>query len=592
MSETSATMSNSQFVKTYQADLVENYTTMATLTLIGYEFVITFRYEYEFIWQRRWSGATWIFLANRCNSFSIQYLIRVLAALPMTITAAFSALRVFALLDRAYGAAALTFALGLVSVALDLYQQTRAVTYYVDDPVLGPSCYENYRTTPATYIHSKKSSDSMKIVLTYLLVEIINVSTAIAADLLAIVITWIKTHRRVRQASSAGIEPWFESPNPITIINIMLPNIMLSRFLINLRRIESSEPSSAARFSRFSPVNFLIPSISSVIGNLGEPLADGEEGVDDGEDIDIETYEDGSHAIFDSRVDERTADVLGAHTSGVEEVRAALNLPSSSLSNSLTQICGIDKALLPTQDDRSDESAGSLLSQILTATVVFMYSHSHYATVAEFESQIFLFRATENETECKTLSASRATLWRDIATRSTVSFLTTIEFSARQYVDRQGRIPLLCDSTRGGEQKAGTEAKEKKRRAATRENRQDGPRCALHAVVTNRPENLKRQTTPYTALHACTISHHLRSRWHMSRRDTRQTYFPLTATPTSGIRDDIARYPNLCAVSRPDLTRPAPVDAHLDAAGKLALQILLGSLVAQDAESEAPALAP
>lgn len=47
---------------------------MSAVAVLCYELLITFRYEYEFVWHRRWSGVTWLFLSNR-------YLILVLVVL-------------------------------------------------------------------------------------------------------------------------------------------------------------------------------------------------------------------------------------------------------------------------------------------------------------------------------------------------------------------------------------------------------------------------------------------------------------------------------------------------------------------------------
>lgn len=52
------------------------------------------------------------------------------------------------------------------------------------------------------------------------------------------------------------------------------PPIMLSRFLINLRRVDSPQTTSFANESPsgFSVPNFRIPTMDDVVGNLGEPL--------------------------------------------------------------------------------------------------------------------------------------------------------------------------------------------------------------------------------------------------------------------------------------------------------------------------------
>lgn len=52
------------------------------------------------------------------------------------------------------------------------------------------------------------------------------------------------------------------------------PPIMLSRFLINLRQVDSPHNSSFSNgnLSRFSVPNFRMPTMDNVVGNLGELL--------------------------------------------------------------------------------------------------------------------------------------------------------------------------------------------------------------------------------------------------------------------------------------------------------------------------------
>ncbi|KAJ3556414.1 hypothetical protein NM688_g2043 [Phlebia brevispora] len=363
--------------------LISSYFTTALLAIVCYEFIITFRHEYELVWQKKWTGATWMFLANRylmlasviidkspysarfyvvnlidsdpihvsrCYNFPLQNFLTVLAELPLAIvagmplklctsddspsaTTAFSALRVFALLGRAYVLAAFTFALSLVVVAVNLYQAGYATYYYVDDPILGSSCYYNFN-----------GSDSIAF---HLAGEI----GTIAADVIAITITWIKTYRHVREAASIGVNaslsatllrygslyfivlfginlldglialsPSLTLLGPVNTFTTILPNIILSRFLISLRQINPPGPSSTARFSHFSVPNFHIPSVPSVIGNLGEPLADGEEDLDD-ENIDSELCKAGFGVISGSQRDAGLLGVADIDVSGIEEVR-------------------------------------------------------------------------------------------------------------------------------------------------------------------------------------------------------------------------------------------------------------------------------
>lgn len=62
-----------------------------------------------------------------------------------------------------------------------------------------------------------------------------------------------------------------------------LPPVLLSRFIINLRQVDSpgTNPSVNQRSSRFSIPNFHMPNMDDVVGNLGQPLDFAEYRMDD-----------------------------------------------------------------------------------------------------------------------------------------------------------------------------------------------------------------------------------------------------------------------------------------------------------------------
>ncbi|KAJ3528793.1 hypothetical protein NM688_g7946 [Phlebia brevispora] len=348
----STTTPDAEVISAYQQNLIYNYSAIASLTIVCYEFLATFRHEYELVWKRRWTGATWLFLANRCYNYPFGYFLAVLDSIPTITIALFSALRVFALLGRTYILAVFTFALGLVPVAFNFYQISRATFYYVDDPVLGSSCYINYLISTSVVFDGKNYSVHTIMVLTHLTETLASLLSTIAADVIAITITWIKTYRHVREASSAGanvdfgaallqygslffivlfivnlidalilLAPSLQSADTVAAFTDVLPNIVLSRFLINLRQINAQESGSAARFSQFSPPNFRMPSISSIVGNLGEPLADNEDDFEDDEDhVVAEVYEDGTHAAVNSGEEVEMADVMDIGRGVIEQV--------------------------------------------------------------------------------------------------------------------------------------------------------------------------------------------------------------------------------------------------------------------------------
>ncbi|KAJ3540632.1 hypothetical protein NM688_g6200 [Phlebia brevispora] len=300
---------DSVIIDAYQSHLVTNYTIFAALTIVCYESIITFQDEQKFIWRRKWTIATWLFLANRYLLLAgiIAQAMPYSAEMPqplfdevcecavfdLNFDPAFSALRVFALLGRAYVIAISVFVIGLGSVAIDFYQDTQLTYYYVDDPATLCRCH-----------HSSTLASILCIV---------------TADIIVLVTTCFKTYRHVREAASIGmrvgfgatllqygvlhlailcavglvdvlitLNPSFQWGNPITTISSVFPNIVISRFLIGLREIDNPGTSDAARFSRFSAPNFRVPTLPSIVGNLGEPLTVGEEIPNNEEVVDVE----------------------------------------------------------------------------------------------------------------------------------------------------------------------------------------------------------------------------------------------------------------------------------------------------------------
>ncbi|KAJ3553152.1 hypothetical protein NM688_g3769 [Phlebia brevispora] len=323
----------SVIVAAYKSDLVVNNCINAALTFVTYEFLITSGYEYEFLWRRKWTAATWLFVTNRylllasiivqivpftpqvnvcshekcliinglkgvrCQNFSLQMFIQFLINVPLVISALFSALRVFAILDRAYAAAGCVLLLGLTPLAVILYQASQNTTVYVHDP-----CF-------------------------IVRMGLVSILATITVDVAAIIATWVKTYRQVREASSIGMSvsisamllrygtlyflvlcivnlaqlliyviPSIQSANPINIFT----NMQVSSF--SIPPLSSRESSDTARFSDFSVPNFRVPTLPDVLGNLGEPLADDnlvfdvpdQEGTRPSEDASTETMDTGN----------------------------------------------------------------------------------------------------------------------------------------------------------------------------------------------------------------------------------------------------------------------------------------------------------
>lgn len=89
-----------------------------------------------------------------------------------------------------------------------------------------------------------------------------------------------------------------------------LPNILLSRFIINLRHAGSPAANSTANqhASRFSIPNLRMPTMDEVVGNLGEPLDFVEYRVEDDSDdaqidhLDSDSEQQGARTASYSKV--------------------------------------------------------------------------------------------------------------------------------------------------------------------------------------------------------------------------------------------------------------------------------------------------
>ncbi|KAJ3556554.1 hypothetical protein NM688_g1966 [Phlebia brevispora] len=272
------------------ASTINRYTAGIAITLASYEYILLFREEVDFLLKHKQSGVTWVFLANRyimmaqclmmivpsnresrcsaksyvegtdicdrCTNRPLFDAVTAIGLLPAAITAIFGALRVFALLDRAYIMAILTLTLGLVPVVTNFYFLGKTTLVVVEDLVLGLSCYADYSISDAATLYIMTPSLGLATRL-----------SVVIADLIIIAVTWRQTHQHLRQIMdseaprSVGATvlqdgsvyfiallvlnviqllvdtiPAFEGANPVFNITAVMSPILISRFLINLRR--------------------------------------------------------------------------------------------------------------------------------------------------------------------------------------------------------------------------------------------------------------------------------------------------------------------------------------------------------------------
>ncbi|KAJ3538254.1 hypothetical protein NM688_g6546 [Phlebia brevispora] len=269
----STSTSDAALIAAYKTYVNMNYCGYAATAFVCYEFVITFRYEHEFLWRRKWTAATWLFMVNRCYNSSLLYFVTFAFNVPMCLLAIFSALRVFVLLDFAYFTGGFVLLLGLVPVAMNFYQESLITYIYADYPVLGPGCYTNDVVSPAlAYAQASVAGLGAGFGGTLFRYGTLYFVALCAVDIVDLIVFLVPSIQLIG--------------NPMTIFTAMVPSVMLSRFLINLREVDAATPSDNSRPSRFSEPNFRRSTLNSIVGNLGEQLADGDDTPDHDEDRD------------------------------------------------------------------------------------------------------------------------------------------------------------------------------------------------------------------------------------------------------------------------------------------------------------------
>ncbi|KAJ3557727.1 hypothetical protein NM688_g1318 [Phlebia brevispora] len=289
------------------------------LALVAYEYLVTLEHEHGFIWQRKWNAATWLFIANRymmlavmveqaspwsaqayvrCYNTALNWFVNVIYNLPPLILAVFSTLRVFALLDRtAYITTGCVFMLGVAPIAINFYQNGQLTWYYIDDPVLGSTCYYNSLLSSSTLFYARFSVTLLRYGTLYFVVLFI-------VNLINLLLLLV---------------PSLEFEAVLGSITTILPNIVVSRFLINLRQSDSSASSDTGTNQAsglVSTVGFRTPTLRSIVGNLGEPLSGGDE---DTEDFELDELSGGESS--NALEVEKTVDTPSADSSdGIEEI--------------------------------------------------------------------------------------------------------------------------------------------------------------------------------------------------------------------------------------------------------------------------------
>ncbi|KAI0331800.1 hypothetical protein GY45DRAFT_1369766 [Cubamyces sp. BRFM 1775] len=318
---------------------VDNICEVAGIALLAYDYLLTFSGEIQFVWSRKFSGATVVFVLNRYVTLFSKIVLPIstfwwpnqtdkvrreaLAGMdrsdfyfrtPVLVTeiftvavafvvAAFSALRVYAVWNKDWRIFVLVFAVAMVVPVTNMYHYIQSIPSALPWPIYGcgeASYLDETQWWRREYQSTLWLSPLIHLSLT---VSIVTHTCAIGADLLVIVLTWIKTYQMKKEASVLGSGAAFSSLifrdgtlyfgtmlilnvahlvvlqstdtlDPLPIFVDVFTSILISRFMLNLRQVAgrgSDDLSSASMIqgtSRFSSVRFA----ADIVGDLGAPL--------------------------------------------------------------------------------------------------------------------------------------------------------------------------------------------------------------------------------------------------------------------------------------------------------------------------------
>lgn len=322
----------------------EAYLLNSCLVLIVYEYVITFGDEVVTVWKRKMNATSLLLISVRWAMLFNAILmhipakastcqgVAILTTIPVLIgfvqTALFSALRVFAIWNRSYFWALLVLVLGLAPFITNVYARAIAQYQYMTGIITACAVIE-----PLTLQQNK--------ILLYT-----TRASLIAADLIVLVLTWIRTFSQLRESwrlklpsSVSGLLlrdgtcffiallatniAQMATANtrvaPMSVVINVLPPILVNRFILNLRSFDAASSASQAvtadaHLSKFSAPNFRVQP-DSFLGNIGEPLEAG---------VTEDTYDDDDYD-YDTRGDSVEGNEMQASPSGetIDEKLAA-----------------------------------------------------------------------------------------------------------------------------------------------------------------------------------------------------------------------------------------------------------------------------
>ncbi|KAI0365794.1 hypothetical protein BV20DRAFT_1056178 [Pilatotrama ljubarskyi] len=342
----SADQENQELITALRLFTISNTCEIVGVALLAYDHLLTFSDEVHFVWGRKFSGATVVFVLNRyvtlfskivlpistfwwpnqtdkvstlnmtggvmclkaCRSCAAPVILtEIFTVVAYFVVAVFSALRVYAIWDKDWRPLLLVLIIALSVPVTNMYHYIQSIPQAFLYPLYG--CAESttldedqldaYAESSYLVFASKCSSSFI------FRLSLATHTCAIAADLLVLVLTWIKTYEVKKLAAVLRTDASFSYLllrdgtlyfgtmlilnavdlivlrsdvifNPLPIFIDVFTCILISRFMLNLREVagrasgsglSTSEVSSRISTVRFSP---------DIVGDLGAPLGHGE----------------------------------------------------------------------------------------------------------------------------------------------------------------------------------------------------------------------------------------------------------------------------------------------------------------------------
>ncbi|KZT09263.1 uncharacterized protein LAESUDRAFT_722994 [Laetiporus sulphureus 93-53] len=242
--------------------IASNCCYIAAATLIFYEHLTTFSDEIDLVWTSKWTTVTVVFMCNRSLLVMLgaTFILNVLPWDTQAVISIFSALRVYAISIHKWVPTLLVFLLSVAPTGVMIYilsTTSRTLVGALDGLA---ACVGHTPIPPET---------QQKLVMTLCI-------CAVLADLVALLVTWASTFQLAREARHNGtraelvqlllrdgtlyfvalltvdilelsVEYSYTDPQSdgtyVSPLRLSFSSILISRFLLNLRRVHNSADS-------------------------------------------------------------------------------------------------------------------------------------------------------------------------------------------------------------------------------------------------------------------------------------------------------------------------------------------------------------